>query len=705
MNAELSAAERVKLILKEMTTGEKLTLLVGYFGADAAWKEYKPPAEARPGSAGYVPGNPRLGIPPQWQTDAGIGVATQGSAKIKLARTALPSGLASAASWDPELAEKGGAMIGAEARASGFNVMLAGGVNLLRDAYNGRNFEYGGEDPYLAGTIVGAQIAGIQSNHIISTLKHFAVNDQETDRTAGDSVIDDASARMSDLLAFEFALARGAPGAVMCAYNKVNGTYACENEYLLTKVLRDDWGFQGYVMSDWGAVHSTAKAALAGLEQMSGFPFDDQPYFAAPLQAAVENGEVKMARLDEMAGRILWAMFEHGLFEHPVPSGAMDRKAHAGVTRKGAEEGAVLLQNRGGVLPLAFDIKKIAVIGGYADRGVLSGGGSSQVYPEGENAVPGLSPTSWPGPVVYYPSSPLLELRRLYPKAQIQFASHKDKSKAAALAKGSDVAVVICTQWATESIDTTIELPENQDALIDAVASANPKTVVVLQTGGPVLMPWAGKVSSILEVWYPGSEGGLAIAHLLSGKVNPSGHLPLTIAKQKEQLAHPLPPQAGIVTYSEGATVGYKWFDKHEKEPLFPFGHGLSYTTFAHEALKATVAGNRVVVRFTARNTGPVAGKDVSQIYVARSGWEAPQRLAAFQKVDLEPGESKEVTLEIDPRLLATWSTKRGNWQIPAGPVEVRLASSSRDIAETAQVELVAEELPARDPVPSRASK
>lgn len=705
MNAELPATERVELILAEMTVGEKLALLVGYYGADAAWKGYEPPAEARPGSAGYVPGNPRLGIPPQWQTDAGIGVATQGSAKIKLARTALPSGLATASSWDPALAEQGGSMIGAEARASGFNVMLAGGVNLVRDAYNGRNFEYGGEDPYLAGMIVGSHIAGIQGNHVISTMKHFAVNDQETDRTGGDSVIDEASARMSDLLAFEFTLERGAPASVMCAYNKVNGTYSCENEHLLTKVLREDWGFQGYVMSDWGAVHSTAKAALSGLDQMSGFPFDEKPYFGAPLLEAVTDGVVKESRIDEMAGRILWAMFEHGLFEYPVPSGEIDRKAHAQVTRTSAEEGAVLLQNRGRILPLSRDIRKIALIGGYADRGVLSGGGSSQVYPEGGNAVPGLSPTSWPGPVVYYPSSPLLELRRLYPKAEIRFASHEDKVQAAALAKDSDVAVVICTQWATESIDTTIELPDDQDALINAVASANANTVVVLETGGPVLMPWAEKVASILQVWYPGTEGGSAIARLLSGDANPSGHLPVTIAKTKEQLAHPLPPRAGKVVYEEGATVGYKWFDKQGTEPLFPFGHGLSYTTFAHEALTAAARDNRVVVHFTIKNTGPVAGKDVGQVYVARSGWEAPQRLGAFEKVFLSPGESKQISLEIDPRLVATWSTETGSWKIAEGPIEVRLASSSRDVAQTAQVDLVAEELPAQDPTSTRIEK
>ncbi len=698
MDVTLRPQERVERLLEEMTTDEKLLLLVGYYGADAGWRGYTAPREARPGSAGYVPGNPRLGIPPQWQTDAGMGVATQGSAKTKLARTALASGLSTAATFDPELAERAGAMIGAEARASGFNVMLAGSVNLVRDPYNGRNFEYGGEDPLLAGTMVGAQIAGIQSQHVISTMKHFAVNDQETDRDKGNSVLDDASARMSDLLAFEFAHERGAPGAVMCAYNRLNGEFSCENDYLLNQVLRRDWGFQGYVMSDWGAVHSTVKAARAGLEQMSGFPFDDQPYFGEPLKKAIESGDVSRARLDEMAGRVLWAMFEHGLFEHPVPSGKLNPKAHGAISRMGAEEGAVLLKNRDNLLPLSSNSKKIAVIGGYADRGVLSGGGSSQVYPPGENAVPGIAPTSWPGPVVYYPSSPLEELRKQFPASQFEFAPKTDARAAATLAKESDVAIVFVTQWATESIDTTIELPEGQDQLVEAVAAANPNTVVVLETGGPVLMPWEKNVAAILQAWYPGSEGGSAIARLLSGEVNPSGHLPVTIFRDKAQLAHPAPPHAGDVIYDEGATVGYKWFDARKLEPLFEFGHGLSYTIFAHEGLSAKPGANGIEVSFTVKNTGKRRGKDVGQIYVARSGLEAPQRLAGFRKIELDPNESETVTLTIDPRLLATWDTTKTNWKIAKGPVEIRLATSSRDVVERVTLNVDARTIPASGP-------
>src|SRR6185312_4437976 len=292
MNATLDADRRAELVLAEMSRAEKQTLVFGYFATDAPWKKYVAPPEARAGSAGYVPGIPRLGIPPQWETDAGIGVASQAAARDKRGRTALPSGLATAASWDPALARRAGAMIGSEARSSGFNVMLAGGIDLVREPRNGRNFEYGGEDPLLAGTMVGHIIAGIQSNHVISTIKHYALNDQETGRDRLNVTIDRDAARMSDLLAFQIGIEHGDPGSVMCAYNQVGGQHACENPFLLTQVLRRDWAWPGYVMSDWGATHSTVAAANAGLDQDSGWPFDDRPYFREALRDAVASGQV-----------------------------------------------------------------------------------------------------------------------------------------------------------------------------------------------------------------------------------------------------------------------------------------------------------------------------------------------------------------------------------------------------------------------------
>lgn len=698
-NAKLSPDARAKAILAQMTEDEKLTLVFGLFGTDFAPKNFKTPAEARPGSAGYIPGIPRLGIPAQWQTDAGVGVATQGSAPNKRGRTSLPSGIATAATWDPVLAFKGGAMIGAEARASGFNVMLAGGVNLLREPRNGRNFEYGGEDPLLAGTIVGAQIAGIQSNHIISTVKHYAINDQETDRNKMNAVLDRTAARMSDLLAFNIAIEKSDPGSVMCSYNKVDGLWACEQPWLLTDVLRRDWGWKGFVMSDWGATHSTVAAANAGLEQQSGWPFDEQPYFREPLKAAIAKGEVSKARLDEMAHRILRSMFAHGLFDHPITGAPLDLpaamlKAHADVTRADAEAAIVLLQNKGDVLPLAASAKRIVVIGGHADKGVLAGGGSSLVYPVGGNAVPGLEPTIWPGPVMYHPSSPLEALRRQLPGAQITYLDGTDAATAAAAAKQADVALVFATQWAGESFDVSLALPDNQDTLIEAVAGANAKTVVVLETGGPVLTPWADKTAAILEAWYPGTAGGEAIANVLTGKVNPSGHLPASFPRSVSQLPKPSAPNEGETRYTEGAAVGYKWYDAKGDKPQFAFGHGLSYTRFAYSGLKASASKGQVTVSFTLRNTGPRAGADVGQVYVSGAGWEAPKRLGAFQKVMLAPGASKTVSVTVDPRLLAVFDGTANRWKIAGGSYKVLLGQSAEEIVATTTVTVPARTLP-----------
>jgi beta-glucosidase len=702
MNASLSPERRVALLLPRMTEDEKLTLVLGYFATDFPPRAYKMQPGGREGSAGYVPGVARLGIPPQWQTDAGVGVASQGGAKVKRERTALPSGMATTATWNRATAFAGGRMIGAEARASGFNVMLAGGVDLVRDPRNGRNFEYGGEDPLLAGTMVGAQIAGIQSNGIISTVKHYALNDLETGRDYHNAVVSPDAARMSDLLAFQIAIERSDPGSIMCAYNQVNGTHACENRWLLTDVLHGDFGAKGYVMSDWGATHSTEAAANAGLDQDSGFPFDKQPFFGAPLKAAIAAGRVPKSRLDEMAGRILRAMFAHGLFDRPVVPGPIDLAAHAAITRADAEEGAVLLKNEGGILPLSPRAKRIVVIGGHADAGVLAGGGSSLVYPAGGNAVPGIVPTGWPGPVMYYPNSPVRALEALLPSAQITYLDGTDPAAAAAAARGADAALVFLTQWAGEAFDVPYHLPDNQDALIDAVAAANPRTVAVLETGGPVAMPWAGRVAGILEAWYPGTAGGEAIANLLTGRANPSGRLPVTFARDESQLPRPTLPGTGLkdggmfaVDYSEGAAVGYKWFDARRLDPLYPFGHGLSYTSFSQSGLTAAMREGRLSVTVRVGNTGTRRGMDVPQIYVgapASARWEAPKRLVGFSKVDLAPGAATTVTFAVDPRLLATFSA--GAWHVAAGEYRVMVAKSARDTGQTVTVRVPARTMP-----------
>ena len=705
LDASLNADQRAQLAVKAMTQKEKLNWVMSYFGHDFGKGKRIP--EALPQSAGYVPGVARLGLPALFLTDAGVGVASQSGPKVR-ERTSLPSGLMTASSWDPKVAYAGGAMIGSEARASGFNVMLAGGVNLMRDPRNGRNFEYAGEDPLLAGTMVGQAIKGIESNHIISTLKHFALNDQETGRNELDARIDKAAFRMSDLLAMELAFDQSDAGSVMCAYNRVNGPYSCENSYLLNDVLKRDWGFKGFVMSDWGATHSTVAAANNGLDQQSGHEFDKSPYFGGALEEAVKTGSVPQARLDDMVARILRTMFAKGLVEHPVKEGGtIDFAKNGAVSRVTAEEGMVLLKNDGNVLPLAKTVRTIAIIGGHADAGVLSGGGSSQVYPVGGLAVKGLKPDVWPGPVVFHPSSPLRAIKAQAPNAKVVYDDGSDPVRAARVAAQADVALVFATQWIGEANDAaSLALPDRQDELVASVAGANPRTVVVLQNGGPVAMPWLSKVPAVLEAWYPGTSGGEAIANVLFGTVNPSGHLPATFPASEQQLPRPTldgdpkqPEMQFTVNYTEGAAVGYKWFDLKGHKPLFPFGHGLSYTTFAYSGLSGQMKDGRLHVRFKVTNTGNVAGKDVPQVYVSpvTAKWEAPKRLAGWDKVALQPGESKEVEVTVEPRVLGTFDESSRTWRVKQGKVKLMLAQDAAGTgASSVTVDLPASTLDAR---------
>jgi beta-glucosidase len=695
--------DRADALIKQMTLAEKIQMVYGYYATPSPGKNYIPAAEAVPYSAGFVPGIARLGIPNQWETDAGLGVASHRTMADPRQRTALPSGIATAATWNRDLAYQGGVMIGNEARLSGFNVQLAGGLNLLREPRNGRNFEYAGEDPLLAGTMVGLTVKGIQSNHIVATVKHFAFNDQETSRMAVDARINEAAARTSDLMAFEIAIETGDPGSVMCSYNRVDGAYACENDWLLNQVLKGDWGYRGYVMSDWGANHSTVEAAKAGLDQESaGLIFDKAPYFNASLTEAVENGHVPMTRLDDMVHRILRSLIAKGVFDDPVSrrDAEIDLDGHAKVTQADAEEAIVLLKNNG-VLPLAGSAKTIAIIGGHADKGVLSGGGSSQVHGRGGMAVPNEGPDAFPGPMVVYPSSPMAALQGLT-QAKIVYSDGKDVASAAKLAAHSDIAIVFATQWTGESLDVpSLSLPNEQDALIDAVAKANRKTVVVLETGGPVTMPWLGRAAAVLEAWYPGTAGGTAIARVLTGAVDPSGHLPATFPASEAQLPRPVidgkeAHDRVTANYDiEGAAVGYKWFDRQKLTPLFPFGHGLSYTRFSYSDLKVEAAGGTVRATFTVRNVGSMNGQAVPQIYVSpsKAAWEAPKRLGGWDKVALAPGEAKTISLTVDPRLLAVYDPVAKAWRVADDDYTVTLAQSAAAPVSTAKVHVAARTL------------
>ncbi|HKZ09727.1 MAG TPA: glycoside hydrolase family 3 C-terminal domain-containing protein [Rhodanobacteraceae bacterium] len=700
INATLSPDQRAALVLEAMTEDEKFGLLVTQYG-DA---HPRPPGAL--GSAGYQPAITRLGLPAIQESDAGLGVAKPHD----VGATALPSGLATAASFDPALAYAGGAMIGGEAHRRGFNVMLAGGADLVRDPRNGRNFEYAGEDPLLAGVIVGNAIAGIQSQHIVSTIKHYALNDLETARNTLSANIAPAAARESDLLAFEIAIETGHPGAVMCAYNRINGVYACENHWLLDQVLKHDWHYQGFVMSDWGAVHGAAKSALAGLDQESaGETFDKQVYFDKPLRAAVASGEVPQSRIDDMARRILRSLFAAGVIDYPAKMAPIDFAADRKVARRVEEAGAVLLRNENSLLPLSA-AQSIAVIGGHADKGVLTGGGSSAVQSPQGNAVPDAKPTDWPGPRIYQPSAPLATIERRA-HGKVNFANGKDIAEAAQLAARADVAVVFVEQWAAESFDLpSLALPGNQDALVEAVAKANPHTVVVLETNGPVGLPWLTRVGAILEAWYPGAAGGEAIARLLYGDVAPSGRLPVSWPRDESQLPRPEIPGAGLASIGlpaqgkpaqdvdydiEGADVGYRWYQHRNLEPLFPFGYGLTYTQFEYSAFEARVEHGRVTASFTVTNRGAREGVDVPQLYVTLPGADEVRRLAGWCRINLQPGQSAHLTVTADPRLLVNFDSRGQQWKRPAGAYLLQLGHSAGSFQGEDKVALTALTWPA----------
>ena len=693
MNPALSPDQRASLIQQQMTLDEELVLVHGDLGIAGF-----APKDVALGSAGYVPGVPRLGIPALQESDASLGVANPLNVRKGDGATALPSGLALASTWNPGMAYLGGAMIGMEAWRKGFNVLLAGGANLARDPRNGRNFEYLGEDPLLAGTLAGQAIRGIQSQHVVSTLKHFALNDQETGRLVLSAQIDEGAMRESDLLAFELAIEAGAPGSVMCAYNRVNGVYACENDYLLNQTLRGDWNYPGWVMSDWGALHSLG-AANKGLDQESAQQTDSKAYFDKPLKAAIADGSFQKAQLDRMVHRILRSMFAEGLFDHPPVRSEINYAADGLIAQHAAEQGIVLLKNTAGLLPLARTVRSIAVIGGHADVGVLSGGGSSQVIPVGGPALtlkpPGTGAMAPFRTIIYDPSSPMKAIAAEAPGARVDYADGADPAAAAALAKGADVAIVFVTQWLMEGFDAPdLTLPDHQDALVAAVAAANPHTIVVLETGNPVLMPWLDQVGAVLEAWYPGARGGEAIGNILFGEVNPSGRLPITFPRDEAQAPRPAIPGLGLadrapfdVDYPEGSNLGYRWFEAKALKPVFPFGYGLSFSSFRYSNL-AVRGGHALSASFDVTNAGARAGMDVAQVYASPPA--GVRRLIGWTKVDLRPGETRHVTVSADARLLAAFDETTHDWRLAAGTYKVAVEASAEDLKLDASTNLVA---------------
>ena len=704
-NLSLSPDERAAMVVKQMTIDEKISMLHGT-GMEGL-SLMSPLAVHSNGGAGYVPAIPRLGIPAIQMSDAAYGVRNSG--ENGRYSTALPADVAGAASWDLDAGYEYGALIGRELRAQGFNMSLGGGINLTREPRNGRTFEYLGEDPILAGKMVGAVMKGLQAQHVLGDIKHYALNDQESGRNAVNIHIDKRAARESDLLAFEIGLQESDAAAVMCSYNRLDGDYACENKYLLTDVLRKDWNFKGFVLSDWQAAHSTEKASAAGLDH-------EEPgwiFYGDALKKSVESGKVPASQLDDHVHRILRAMFATGVIDDPARKSVVDVVGGFEVAQKIAEQSTVLLKNDHAQLPLdASKLHSIAVIGPHADVGMISGGGSAQVDPPVGNAImpPGKGQTRWLEPI-WFPTSPLKSIRAKAPGANVQFNSGSDPTAAAALAKSADVAVVFAYQWESEGMDLdSLSLPENQDELIAKVAAANPHTIVVIESGGPVTMPWVDQVSAILEAWFAGSRGAEAVANLIFGDANPSAKLPITFPKSEADLPHPnivKPPKATVdadregwkriaaglppfdLTYDEGVKVGYKWYDAENKAVLFPFGYGLSYTTYSYSNLKVT-PGKSPRVSFAVTNSGNRAGAEVAEVYAslpAEAG-EPPKRLVGWSKVKLNAGESKDVSVEVDPKYLSIFNVEHNGWQLLPGDYGFMVGGSSQSLPLKATVNL-----------------
>ncbi len=687
---EDSADLRARQVEEQMTDDERFSLLVSVMGVNdvVTVRDPRIPAGA-PMSAGYVPGVPRLGVPAQLMSDASLGVTNPGYREDDSA-TALPAGIALGASFNPGLARTSGGMVGREARSRGFNIQLAGGINLHRDPRNGRNFEYLSEDPLVSATLAAESINGIQGEGVISTIKHYSLNCNETNRHWLDAIIDPDAHRESDLLAFEIAIERSHPGAVMTAYNKINGEYAGSNSVLINDVLKSAWGYPGWVMSDWGGTPGW-ESALAGLDQESGLQIDfmlwKQVWFTDQLRRAYGDGRLPTERLSDMVRRILRSLFAVGVDSWGPPP-HVDMAEHNEIALETARQGIVLLKNDGALPLAATEHMKIAVIGGHAQVGVPTGCGSSAVLPPGGYAeVIKLGGPGIMGPLrnlYLFPSSPLVELKKLLPNAEIEFDPGMSPAESASMAKHSDLAIAFGIRVDSEGFDDAdLSLPWGQDAVIEAVADANPNTIVVLETGNPVTMPWRDKVRAIVEAWYPGQAGGQAIAEVLTGAVNPSGRLPITFPGDLAQTPRPDLPGLGMpwgtettITYQEGAEVGYRWFAAKQEQPLYAFGHGLGYTQFAYCDLQVS-GGETVTASFVVTNTGTRPGADVPQLYLTEAAGDKRTRLLGFERVELEAGESKPVTLIAEPRLLARYDARAGQWHIAAGTYRVVLGSAA----------------------------
>ncbi|MFF3663905.1 beta-glucosidase family protein [Streptomyces olivochromogenes] len=607
--------------------------------------------------------------------------------------TVFPSQISMAATWDTSLARTKAAAQADEAFRNGKNVVLGPGVSSGRTPQAGRTGEYFGEDSLLSGTLAAAQINGLQDGNpdepVMAVLKHYVANEQETNRETSSSNMDERTLREVYDLPFEIALSKSSPGGIMCSYNQINGVYSCENPLLKTN-LKKELGFDGYVVSDWGSVHSTGKSLAAGLDQEL-----NRPIYYSPdnLKAALGTDEITRAQIDEAALRVVRAYIQAGLFDHRLPSqpsSDVTTEAHRAVARQVATQGSVLLKNQGKILPLSSRVKKIAVIGPTASNTPTNGVSTRTVCFQAN--VWGLDCRNAVAPL------DAITERAAQQGASVVHNDGSDPAAAAAAAKDADVAVVFGYNVIGELVDDAdLTLDGNGDKLIDAVASANPHTVAVLETGSAVLMPWQSKAKGILEAWYPGQEQGNSLARLLFGDDDPSGRLPMTFPKSAadlptstEQQYPGVFPEGGTirqVDYSERLKVGYKWYDSESIEPLYPFGYGLSYASFAYDNLHVkAVKGNKLEVTFKVTNTGRRTGTETSQVYLTlpRASGEPGKRLVSFQRDELEPGQHRQIRATIDAgsaaHPLSVWDPATDRWATPKGTYTVHAGSSSRDL-------------------------
>ncbi len=644
-DGRLSPDQRAAALIAAMTLDEKISQL--HLQPDAQHQRFVPPI-------------PRLGVPGFRIANgpAGMGPADD---KPQKPATALPATMSLASTFDTDLAREYGRLIGTETRALAHNVSEAPDINIARVPRNGRTFEGMGEDPFLVGELAAADIRGIQENGTIAEVKHFAANNQETQRFTIDEHIDERTLNEIYLPHFEKSVVTGRAGSVMCAFPRINGVFTCENPAMLQGVLRDRWGFKGFVQSDWGAAHSTAGSAEAGMN----LEMIDGTYYGDAMRKAVDAGQVSEATVDRLLLPRFRTMFAFGQFDHPPVASPIPAERDAAAAKKFAERGMVLLRNENAQLPLdAAAVRSVALIGPFTTKAKTGGGGSSAVIP--------LSTVD-----------PLAGLQQRVPGATVTLDDGSDTARAAELARGADVSIVMVGDNEAEGKDRpSLALTGNQDALVAAVAAANPHTVVVVKSGGPVLMPWASSVPAILQAWYPGQQDGEAVVAVLFGDVNPSAKLPITFPAAESDTpagtTAQYPGINGVATYSEGLQVGYRWFDAQRKTPLFPFGFGLSYTSFAFSGL--SVKGSEV--SFTVRNTGKRAGAEVPQLYLTfpAAAGEPPLQLKGFDRVELTPGQAKRVTLRLDTRAFSVWDAATHGWKQAHGTFTVRVGDSSRSL-------------------------